>query len=279
MARKTPNPAFDCVCLDLGTQQDFLDPRGAYPVSNQFEVVHAIRKLVNWAQRNHVPVVSAIDAHRPHDFPHYNRPPHCLDGTRGQDKLSFTVFSQHVHVEFDNTLCVPLDLLSGYQQVIFRKRDDDLFSNPKADRFITQLPVRQYFLFGCGMENSIRILVLGLLARNKRVTVVYDACGHWEQGSADLALRQVVAKGAETITTDELVARSFLNPYQYSRAPSRRRCTVFPGPAPQNGNGRAPTPGCPRTNGQAPTNGRALPPSGPSAKLPPSNGSAHRPPS
>ena len=46
MARKVPNPAFDCVCLDLGTQQDFLDPLGAYPVSNQFTVVPAIRKVV-----------------------------------------------------------------------------------------------------------------------------------------------------------------------------------------------------------------------------------------
>jgi len=40
------------------------------------------------------------------------------------------------------------------------------------------------------------------------VSVIVDACGHWDPGTADLALRQITAKGARATTVDELVHRS-----------------------------------------------------------------------
>ncbi|MGB2985398.1 MAG: isochorismatase family protein [Phycisphaerae bacterium] len=131
----------------------------------------------------------------------------CVDDSAGQRKIDFTILSRFAQVEADNTLSCPIDLFRKYQQVIFRKRTDDLLSNPKADRFLTQLPATEFILFGIGVEGSVKALALALLAREKRVTIVVDACGYWSKATADLAMRQIKAKGGRTITVNELLKR------------------------------------------------------------------------
>jgi hypothetical protein len=47
------------------------------------------------------------------------------------------------------------------------------------------------------------------------VTVVTDACGYWHKPTADLALRQIGAKGANLITVDELLTRRLDRRHRY----------------------------------------------------------------
>ena len=207
MVRRIRAPKLQCVIVDLNTQVDFLDPHGAYPVANLETLVPTLRRLIAWTKRNYAPVVSSVDSHRDHELRDGSEPLHCLDGSIGQHKIDFTIFPQHERVEFDNTLCVPLDLFQDYQQIIFRKREGDLLTTPKADRFLTQLTTDEFVVFGIDLECSIKMLALGLLSRKKRVTVIEDGCGYWSKAAADLALRQLAAKGAKVITTDELLTR------------------------------------------------------------------------
>ena len=199
--------AADCVLVDLNTQDDFLSGVGACRVQNAATLVTAIRRVIAWAKWNQVPVISSIDSHRRAEARHDGFAVHCVDGTRGQRKIACTLFATHVHIEGDNTLSVPLDLFHQYQQVIFRKRTHDLLGNPKADRFLTQLPAREYVLFGVGLEYSIKALALGLLARNRKVVVVADGCGFWSRPEANLSLRLMGAKGIRLITVNDLLAR------------------------------------------------------------------------
>lgn len=208
--------SLECVAVDLNTQVDFCEPNGAYPVANLLELIPAIRRVIAWVKRNHAPIVSSIESHRLWELPAPSRPYlFCVDGTIGQRKIQFTVFPKKTRVEMDNTLSVPTDLFCRFQQVMFRKRTDDLLANPKADRFLTQLPVEEYVVFGNGLECSVKALALGLLARNKKVTIVTDACGFWDRATADLALRQIAAKGAFLVTVDELAARKLDRRYRY----------------------------------------------------------------
>ena len=201
------NGSLECVLLDLNTQADFLGSVAACVVKNAAELRPALRRVVAWAKWNHVPVISSVDSHRETETSHDGFPRHCIDGTPGQQKLPYTLFGSRIRIEGDNTLAVPLKLFDRHQQVIFRKRTHDLFGNPKADRFLTQLPVREFIIFGVGMEFSMKALALGLIARNKRVTVVADCCGFWSGTRADLSLRQMRAKGAVLVSVDELLAR------------------------------------------------------------------------
>ncbi len=143
-------------------------------------------------------------------------PVHCVDGSTGQQKMPFTRFPQCARIEVDNTLSIPLDLFRRFQQVLFRIRTDDLLNNPKADRFVTQLPVKEFVVYGNALEYSVKALVLGLLARDKVVTVVQDACGFWNPAAADLAIRQMEAKGAQLVTVDELLVRRLTRHQRYA---------------------------------------------------------------
>ena len=207
MKGQEPGRGLECVIIDLNTQVEFCGEGGAFLVSNRDQLVPALRRVVAWAKRNCVPVVSAIGSCRARDVAKDPQSPRCIDGTAGQRKLDFTLFGRCARIELDNTLALPENLFNKYQQVIFRKREDDLMGNPKADRFLTQLDAREYILFGNGLEDSVKALALSLFAREKSVTVVVDACGYWHMGTAEFALRQLAAKRINLITVDELLRR------------------------------------------------------------------------
>jgi len=165
--------------------------------------------VIMWTRANDAPMISSLESHRQWELPRGGVPVLCcVDGSPGQRKVDFTLLPNRVCVEVDNTLAVPFDLFRECQQVIFRKRTDDLLANPKADRFLTHLACEEFVVFGNGLESAVKAVTLGLLTRNKRVTVVLDACGYWDIASADLAVRQVAAKGASVVTISELMARS-----------------------------------------------------------------------
>ncbi len=234
------NGRVECVVLDLNTQRDFLERSGAHPVANLETLLPTLRRLVAWIKRNHAPVVSSIDAHRTSELKPTDEPIHCLDYSKGQRKVAFTICHRFTSVEFDNTLCVPADMFTHYQQLIFRKRDDDLLDNPKADRFLTQLSAEEFIIFGNGLERSVKMLALGLLARDKNISVVVDACGYWSRAKADLALRLMAAKGAKLLTVDELISRKLSRKRRYYRRHPRMVESDDHGlPGEADGNGKA----------------------------------------
>ena len=217
MAGPRRGRVYECVVIDVNTQKDFCDRSGAFPVANIAELIPAMRRVMAWTRRNHAPVVSTLESHRPREVSDNGHPIYCVDGSPGQQKIAFTVLPLRIVVEVDNTCTVPSDLFRHWQQVLFRKRTDDLLANPKADCLLTSLPVQEYILFGTGLECSIKALALALLAREKSVTVVTDACGYWNRVAADLALRQVAAKGADLINADQLMTRKLDRPYRYGK--------------------------------------------------------------
>lgn len=207
-----------CVFVDVNTQNDFLHESAACPVLNRAALIPALRRTIAWARRNQVPVISSLDCHRRGELRSARLPQHCIDGTPGQQKIEFTLCGSFVQVEGDNTLAVPIDLFRKHQQVIFRKRTVDFFLNPKADRFISQLPAAEYVVAGLGIEGSVKAIALGLIARDKRVTVVVDACGYFDRSEAELTVRLLAAKGATLITVDELMRRRLPRPIRYPQA-------------------------------------------------------------
>ena len=233
MIKRNSDCVFECVVVDMNTQADFCRRGGAHPVANYESLIPALRRVVAWTKRNGVPVVSSLDSHRLRDIQHSSHRPCCIDGSNGQSKIPFTILPRSALVEVDNTLSISMNLFSTFQQLLFRMRDDDLLSNPKADRFLTQLPTSEFVVVGNVLEQSVKTLVLGLLARHKAVSVIVDACGYWNKFVSELAQRQMVAKGATIMSVDELLVRVLTR---------RRRYRNF-APKGTNGNGH-------RTNGK-----------------------------
>lgn len=184
-----------------------------------------------WARARRIPVVSAIDAHRPQE-PSNGKPRHCIDGSQGQQKLRCTLLDNRTTLEADNSFAVPINVFKKHRQVVLHKRTTDLLCNPKADRLLSESRVAEYVVFGIGAEDGIKAVVLGLLARQKRVSVIADACGYWDRSAAAMAFRQMEAKGARIIHTQDL--RNLPRPrYPTSRWLARRAI-----PSTADGNGR-----------------------------------------
>jgi len=222
-----------CVLIDLNTQRDFFDPAGACPVVDPHEMHRELRRVIAWAKRNQAPVVSSMDSRRRVEMARNGQTRYCVEGSNGQGKLPFTLLPNRVFVAGDNTLAISTDLFHRHQQVIFPQRTADLFANPKADRFMTQLHVDEFILFGAIAECEIKAVALGLIARHKRATVVTDACGCWNRSESELSFRQMAAKGATLLTTDELLKRKLARPGRYT---ATTRLVAWPvNPTPRNG--------------------------------------------
>lgn len=191
---------FADVILDVCTQRDYLSPNGARPSANLTNLRHHLKELMAFARWIKLPTVSTVEVHRP-DEHRVGRPPACVIGTEGQRKVSFTLLPNRKVVDNDNSLSVALDLFERYQQVIFFKPERDPFSNPKLDRFLTELPVKRFVLVGMALDDTIRHLALGLLMRHREVTVVYDACGYWDRNVAEMNLRHLSAKEVTLVST------------------------------------------------------------------------------
>lgn len=205
MSNSSRGNSFNRVLVDMNTQCDFLLPKGALPVANRREIVPGIRRLMNWARNQRLPVISSLEAHRPMEVPR-GLPAHCVDQSNGQKKLPFTLLPKRVLLFGDNTIDVPFEVFRKYQQVIFTKRDRDFLNNPKADRLVNALDVNHLVVFGVVTEYCVKTAVLGLLTRRHRVVVVTDACGYWSSADHELALRQMDAKSAILVTAEELIS-------------------------------------------------------------------------
>ncbi len=193
------------VLLDICTQRDYLCNWGNRACTNAAPAAENIRQLMVMARWTKLPMLSCVEVRRPDEVRGCVRPD-CVLGSRGQEKVGSTLLPRRIIVESDNRLCVPLDILASFQQAIFAKRHRDPFTNPKLDRLLTEMPAQRFVLFGVATECAVRLTALGLLLRGRRVAIIADACGHWNQGESEMALRQLVAKGCELIATDVYVA-------------------------------------------------------------------------
>lgn len=259
MSSPTRRSSFERVLVDLNTQCDLFLPRGALPVINRTEVLPNIRKLMNWARIEMIPIVSSLESHRPGECLK-GLPPYCVDRTSGQRKIPFTLMPRRALCVGDNTCDLPVDLFRRSQQLIFTKRTRDFLSNPKADRLLQSIDTNHLLVFGAVVEHCVKAAVLGLLTRQQRVAVVTDASGFWSASDAELAFRQVEAKGAVLVTTTELISGEAEERIRNSR-PMPMATEESELEAAHNGNGHG-------SNGKSNGNGRKLYGFGASSRLP-----------
>lgn len=192
--------------LDIDTQYDLVDQ----PSQNISVILANSRRLIAWARVRKIPVIStALSRQRPENnvFPP-GAPTDCIDGTPGQKKIRFTLLPRHIVFPAENRLDLPAELLSEFQQIIFEKRSKDPFAEPRIDRLITELRTDAFVVFGMGIETAVKATVLGLLSRKKKVLLVRDAVNGCPTRQADLALRQMEAKGAKLVNTVGITGKS-----------------------------------------------------------------------
>lgn len=202
--------------IDIDSQKDFLLPTGNACVSNHEKVLANIRRIMAWARREKVPVISIAEV-----YPNNNgcsAMSYCLDGTEGQKKLPCTLLRSRVSFPADDKNALPADILLAYRQVILHKRCVDPFDEPRIERLLSEVKADEFILIGAGTEDSVGATAMGLLQRGKKVRIIVDALGSRNAREAKLALRKMQAKGAKLIKTKDIA-------FKYCRRTWKRNCS------------------------------------------------------
>ena len=196
------------ILIDIDTQKDFLLAGGKACIGNHRRVLAHIRRVMAWARRRNVPVISTAEVHPNHNGE--GRDSYCLDNTDGQKKIRYSLFNNRLSFPADGNTDLPRDMLRRYKQVILHKRCVDPFDEPRIDRLLSEVRANEFILVGTSLEGAIEATALGLLQRGKKVTVIIDAVGSRNKREAKLALRKMETKGAKLIETKKLAGMSHL---------------------------------------------------------------------
>jgi nicotinamidase/pyrazinamidase len=196
----------EVIFWDVDTQRDFMLPGGKLYVPGAEKLIPKLKRLVDLARDGSVFLVSTVDAHTPNDPEFRDWPPHCVQGTPGQQKIPETLTDDFLIIPNDPEFRLPEDL-RAHKQIIVEKQTLDGFDNPNTERILRLLGTdAEHFVFGVVTEYCVRLSVVGMLERGYRVAVVTDAIETLKEEDGRRALAEFVARGARLVGTDELLA-------------------------------------------------------------------------
>lgn len=197
------------VLVDVNTQRDFFLADGIVCIRNHRRVLAHIRRLMAWARMKDIPLISTCEVYPGHNG-HNGDLRYCIDGTLGQMKIPYTLLENRISFAADGNTDLPRDIFRRFQQVIFHKRCVDPFDEPRIDRVLSEVCAAEFILIGATAEGAVKAAALGLLQRDKKVSVVIDAVGYHDSREAKMAFRKMEAKGAKLIETRRLAGISHL---------------------------------------------------------------------
>ncbi|HUW20076.1 MAG TPA: isochorismatase family cysteine hydrolase [Sedimentisphaerales bacterium] len=195
------------VIVDVDTQEHFFTERGIARVHNHRQVLANILRVVKWAKRKNIRMISTAQV-LPSEYSYCN----CrLNNFDGQKKISYTLRRSYVSFGAEDNTDLRPDILVRYDQVIFYKRCFDPFEEPRVDRMLSELYADEFVLIGAATEGAVRATALGLLARQKNVTVLVDATGSYNRRAGEITLRLLQERGAKLIKTQTFLSSCCLN--------------------------------------------------------------------
>jgi nicotinamidase/pyrazinamidase len=197
------------IFFDVDTQHDFMDSDGALYVPGAESIKPKIERLLLAAGDRKITTISSRCAHETNDPEFKIFPPHCIDGTRGAERIfanlpslpktEIPVAAQSV----ENPVLVP----GGHY--IVKKKVFDPFSNPWLDSLRQNEQFRDEIciVFGVATDYCVRACGLGLAAAGAHVLVVEDAIRGVAAESTAGTIAEMQTAGVEFTTTDEVLAK------------------------------------------------------------------------
>jgi nicotinamidase/pyrazinamidase len=203
------SPVCTTIFVDIDTQHDFMDPRGALYVPGAEQIVPNLKRLLAAAIEHRIPVVSTADHHAADDpeFATYGFPAHCVAGTPGAQRLPQTLLADRAILDPDEPLDDLPALMASHAQVIFRKRMLDIWTSVPARRLVDQIHAAAWYVFGVATDYCVKSAALGLAKAGKPTYVVADAVKAITPAGEKAALGEMSAAGVKFVTTDEVLER------------------------------------------------------------------------
>lgn len=189
--------------LDVETQADLF--QCGYLTSETELTIERVYRLFDWARDENIKVMSTVLRVRAAERGPLSEKPHCIEGTEGEQKLPGTILPQRINLGLRNSTDLPSDLFGRYQQVIFEKRDTDIFKHARAERLLTELGPATFIICGAGVAHGIVQAAVGLRSRGFSVVLARDAVLDLGDPLAPMAYLRMEAKGVVFADTSEIV--------------------------------------------------------------------------
>lgn len=197
---------FDIVLLDLESQRDFFLPSGSYYTREAESARKNLYTLFEWARKNAQPVISTVLRVAPNHQGPMGPKPHCLEDTDGEKKLSRTLIRPYIDLGLQNSTDLPANLFETYRQVIFEKRNTDIFAHARIERLMTEMSNICFVLCGAGVAQGLVEAAIGLRMRGFGVVIAKDAVVDLNDPHANFAYERMNAKGCVFAKTKDIVA-------------------------------------------------------------------------
>jgi len=195
------------IFFDVDTQHDFMDADGALSVPEAETIKPNIERLLRAAGRLGITTISSRCAHTTGDPEFQIFPPHCIDGTRGAERV-FAALPDlpRREIAVDAAAESPTKLADGGHYVV-KKKVFDLFSNAWLEglRQGGAFDDEDCVVFGVATDYCVRACALGLAAAGARVEVVEDAIRGVAADTTARTLEEMRAAGVEFTTTEAVM--------------------------------------------------------------------------
>lgn len=193
--------------VDIDTQRDFMLSGGALYVPGAERMIPKLRRLIDFARKNDISILSSVDAHVLNDPEFRQFPAHCIQGTEGQRKLDDTLLPRPLifpNKPVDRNF---QDAVRKHQQIIVEKQTLDVFSNPVTERLFRVLPPHA-IVFGVTTEYCVKLACLGIRRLGIPVALVTDAVRALAPQTEKEAIEEMRRAGVEFITLETLMGAS-----------------------------------------------------------------------
>ena len=192
--------------FDVDTQRDFMSPTGALYVPGARMVSGNIRRLVAHAGEKGIRLFSTVDAHAVDDPEFRDFPPHCIPGSRGQEKIDGTLLADRIAVRVTPKLSKrAIDYVLKHDQVILESATISIFTNPNVVPVLRASGASRYVVFGVATDYCVRAAALGLLKLGYAVDLVTDAVRGITPEGTTAALAEMQKAGARLTTTGQAI--------------------------------------------------------------------------
>jgi nicotinamidase/pyrazinamidase len=197
------------IFFDIDTQSDFMDSTGALYVPEAEAIRPNVGRLLREAGDRKVTTVSSRCAHEPGDPEFEIFPPHCIDGSRGAERVFADLPAlPRREIEVDATADQQAQIRPATHYVV-KKKVFDLFSNPWLEglRRRGAFKGESCVVFGVATDYCVRACALGLAEAGAHVLLVEDAIRGVAGETTARTIDEMRAAGVEFTTTDEVLKR------------------------------------------------------------------------
>lgn len=187
----------------MDTQFDFMYPEGNLYVPDSRNIIPNIKRLIDFASRNKITIISSVDAHTPDDPEFKDFPPHCVINSPGSNKIEGTLTNNNLFIT-DTEQTYSKNVLKG-TQIIIPKNTIDIFHNKNISKIVKLLGINNFVVFGVATEYCVKMAVIGLLQLGCAVFLIEDAINAVKKQNGIDAIAEMKTRGTQVAMTEQIL--------------------------------------------------------------------------